>query len=588
MGDLAKAYVQIVPSAKGISGAIEKEINGNQIGSNAGKGIAGGIKAAIIAAGIGKVISSSLMEGADLEQNLGGTEVVFGNFAKTIQTQAQNAYKNMGMSASDYMATANKMGSLFQGSGITQQKSLGLTSAAMQRAADVASVMGVDTSLAMESIAGAAKGNFTMMDNLGVAMNATNLEAYALEKGINFKWNLASQAEKNELAMKMFMDRTSQYSGNFARESTETISGSLGALVGSFKTVLGGMALGQDIGPSLEGLKIALVNAAMNVVPAIMNIVTTLPTALMNVISSLAPQIGPAAVTLITTFLGKITEMLPQLLTSGLSMIQGLVNGILQAIPTLVAALPQIITGIVNFFLTSIPEIVTAGVELLVSLIKNLPQITTSIVLAIPEIVTGLITAITNSIPEFVTAGVELLVSLIKDLPTIVTEIVKAIPDIIKGLLTALRDSIPKFVSMGKDLLLGLAKGIASAISNVISAAIDAVGKVVDSVKDFFGIKSPSRVFMGIGKYLDEGLAKGISDNIGFVDRAMMELAGSATKKVDMNLLIGRGKFALNAQGTSSGNKNVVVNQNIYGEQYSYAKQQREAARQMRLVARGI
>ena len=40
--------------------------------------------------------------------------------------------------------------------------------------------MGIDTAAALESVTGAAKGNFTMMDNLGVAMNATTLEAYAL------------------------------------------------------------------------------------------------------------------------------------------------------------------------------------------------------------------------------------------------------------------------------------------------------------------------------------------------------------------------------------------------------------------------
>ena len=88
----------------------------------------------------------------------------------------------------------------------------------------------MNTSMAMESIAGAAKGNFTMMDNLGVAMNATTLSAYALEKGINFKWNTASNAEKAELAMQMFMERTAQYEGNFARESEDTFSGSLGAM----------------------------------------------------------------------------------------------------------------------------------------------------------------------------------------------------------------------------------------------------------------------------------------------------------------------------------------------------------------------
>lgn len=50
----------------------------------------------------------------------------------------------------------------------------------MQRAADMASVMGIDMQMALDSVAGAAKGNFTMMDNLGVAMNATNVGSLML------------------------------------------------------------------------------------------------------------------------------------------------------------------------------------------------------------------------------------------------------------------------------------------------------------------------------------------------------------------------------------------------------------------------
>lgn len=168
--ELGKAYVQIIPSAKGIKGLIEKETlpdmdaAGKAMGEELGKKLVSAAVGAISAAAIGKLISSSLNFGAELQQNLGGTEAVFGNFASTIQTQAKTAYKNMGLSASDYMATANKMGSLFQGSGVKQQRSLELTSQAMQRAADVASVMGVDMSLAMESVTGAAKGNFTMIN----------------------------------------------------------------------------------------------------------------------------------------------------------------------------------------------------------------------------------------------------------------------------------------------------------------------------------------------------------------------------------------------------------------------------------------
>lgn len=287
--ELGQAYVQIVPSAKGISGAISKQIDpeatsaGKSAGSKLGSALKVGLLAAAATAGVamGKIISSSISEGANLQQSLGGTEAVFGDFAGNIQSTAKDAYKNMGLSASDYMATANKMGSLFQGSGVDQQKSVDMTSEAMQRAADVASVMGLDTSAAMESIAGAAKGNFTMMDNLGVAMNATTLEAYALEKGMNFDWNTASQAEKSELAMKMFMDRTSQYAGNFAKESAETFSGSFASMKASFSNFLGNLSLGQDIGPSLQALAETVSTFLFdNFIPMVGNILSALPGAI--------------------------------------------------------------------------------------------------------------------------------------------------------------------------------------------------------------------------------------------------------------------------------------------------------------------
>ena len=240
-----------------------------------GTALTAGLTAPTIA-GIGAVVKSY----AGLEQNLGGTEAVFGSFAKTVQNDAQSAYKNMGLSASDYMATANKMASLFQGSGIDQQRSLDLTSKAMKRASDVASVMGVDMGMAMESITGAAKGNFEMMDNLGVAMNATTLEAYALEKGVNFKWNTASNAEKAELAMKMFMDRTKQYDGNFLKESEKTVSGSLDAMRGAFSNFVAGLGNPEaDVAKLMGNLMTTIQNFAKNVKGVVKTIWDNLPIA---------------------------------------------------------------------------------------------------------------------------------------------------------------------------------------------------------------------------------------------------------------------------------------------------------------------
>ncbi len=278
-GTIATAFVEVLPSTQGITGNLEEafggagEKAGAKGGKLAGASFVGKIGKALAAAGAVKVVTdffkSAINQGAELQQNIGGTQAVFGKAATDITSRASQAYKNMGLSASDYMATANKMGALFQGSGLSQVESMRLTTKAMQRAADVASVMGIDTTAAMESIAGAAKGNFTMMDNLGVAMNATTLQAYALEKGINFDWNTASQADKSRLAMEMFFDRTSQYAGNFAHESEQTISGSLGMLKSSWSDFLAQLALGGDVRSTFRNVFNSVLTVGKNILPAI-------------------------------------------------------------------------------------------------------------------------------------------------------------------------------------------------------------------------------------------------------------------------------------------------------------------------------
>lgn len=274
--------------------------------------VVGGFGAVVTAAAA--AVKSAIPLGMELEQNLGGTEAVFGEYAESVQTLAETAYKNMGLSASDYMATANKMGSLFQGSGLEQVRAMELSTKAMQRAADVASVMGIDASVAMESIAGAAKGNFTMMDNLGVAMNATTLSAYALEKGINFEWKTASNAEKAELAMQMFFERTEQYAGNFAREANSTLAGSFGRMKTNIQDILAKMALGQDIKPSLANLQESVLAFAHNIVPAVVAILNQLPDLVSGVLSTIGPVIEQA--------LGDIRSPFGEILIAGLKVIK--------------------------------------------------------------------------------------------------------------------------------------------------------------------------------------------------------------------------------------------------------------------------
>ena len=169
---------------------------------NAGSAIATSLGAGLAAAGAGfsKLTKDALDSVSSLEQNIGGSEKVFAGFEENVQRAANEAYSQAGLSMNDYLESANKMGALMQGSGLSIEESLSWTEQVMQRASDVASIMGIDVKDAIEAVTGAAKGNFTMMDNLGVAMNATTLEEYALSRGINKTYHEVSNGEKVQLA----------------------------------------------------------------------------------------------------------------------------------------------------------------------------------------------------------------------------------------------------------------------------------------------------------------------------------------------------------------------------------------------------
>ena len=58
------------------------------------------------------------------------------------------------------------------------------------------------------------------------------------------------------------------------------------------------------------------------------------------------------------------------------------------------------------------------------------------------------------------------------------------------------------WVGLGSDILSGIASGITNAVSGLVDAAIKACGRLVDSVKSFFGIASPSRLMAKeVGQY---------------------------------------------------------------------------------------
>lgn len=604
---IAKAYVQLIPSFQGVQKNIESSLNGANVGANFGGQFVSKLKGIIATAGIGKMFQMAISQGAELEQNLGGTEVVFGNFSNSIQKSAQDAYKNMGLSASEYMSTANKMGSLFQGSGLSQVKSLELTSQAMQRAADVASIMGLDTKVAMESIAGAAKGNFTMMDNLGVAMNATTLKAYALEKGINFNWNMATNAEKTELAMKMFMDRTSQYAGNFAKESEDTISGSFGAMKASFHNFFGDLSLGREIQPSLQALMSTSVTfLTKNIFPAVGNIIKGLPKAIIFVIQNQGPQLMRSGLNLMQNIASGLPKGIPELLSqivpmitsfsenirlysgllidTGLDFIQNLVKGIMNSLPILIENVPIIISNFSNAINDKMPNILMTGWNILITLIEGL-------ISAIPTLIANIgpiLTAIWDTFISYNWWNLALNI-----LSLLGSGIISATSVLVDGFFIVLDTAINfvknmNWLELGQNIINGVINGIKSLAGALWDALVGAVRSAWNGVLSFLGIASPSKEGIKVGQFIDEGISIGLNKGKNNLAATALNVAKESIKPFDTKMLYDYSIDALSLnnkenQSTSGFNQTVIVNAPTELSPYEIARQNRIATQQLAL-----
>ena len=240
------------------------------------------------------------------------------------------------------------------------------------------------------------------------------------------------------------------------------------------------------------------------------------------------PTLIPSLVQLVVDVVQVLIDNIPMLIDVALQLITGLAQGVINAIPVLVAALPQLITSLIDGLLSAIPQIIQAGIDLLVALIQALPEIIVTIVQAIPQIISGIVNALIGNIDQIIMAGVQLFVALIENLPTIIIEIVKAVPQIVSGIVQAFASLDGELINAGANLLHGLWEGISSAASWLWDKVTGWARGLVDGIKGFFGIHSPSTVFAEIGTNMGEGVGVGFGESMDGVSSDMTAAMGGA------------------------------------------------------------
>ncbi|QSX09533.1 tape measure protein [Alkalibacter rhizosphaerae] len=340
---------------------------------------------------------------------------------------------------------------------------------------------------------------------------------------------------------------------------------------------------------ALPALIPAAVLAVVQIVQGLLDNLPMLLDAALGLISGLAqglliaiPQLVEALPAVITAIVDFLIGAIPQIIETGIQLLVSLVEELPTIITTIVAAIPQIINSIITNVLNAIPQMISAGIDLLVSLIEALPEIIVSVVSAIPQIVTALVGAVVGNIDKLILAGVQLFVALVANLPTILVEIVKAVPQIITGLVSAFSDHTNELTQVGGNLIKGLWKGISDAgawLWDKISGFFD---DIVDGIKDFFGIHSPSTLFAQLGGNMGLGIGVGFEKAMDTVARDMQNAIPTSFDYPSLSTATGSRNMA-----GSYGEGNTTINQSI-SVVSPKALSEKEMAREFKILSRKL
>ena len=526
--ELAKAYVQIVPSADGIQGSISRIMGGEassageSAGTLLGTKLVGTLKKVIAAAGIGKMISDSLNLGGALQQSIGGIETLFGaggrsieeyaksvgksvdavkdEYASLMQSQqtvfdnAAQAYRTVGLSANEYMEqTTSFAASLLSSVSKDTNAAAQLANMAMVDMADNANKMGTDMASIQNAYQGFAKQNYTMLDNLKLGYGGTQAEMQRLltdaEKLSGVHYELGNLADMYSAIHIIQTDL--DITGTTAKEAATTLTGSFAAMKAAAQNVLGDWSTGADLTAPMQALAdTARTFLQGNLLPMIGNVLAGIPQLVYGLVpevlqtgtelaSSLAagfaqgiPAFLSTALPQLLSFTEELRANAGQFVDAGLNCITQLLNGLIAGLPQLIAYVPDIIINIAGIINDNMPKILAQGVSIIVQLIAGIIQAVPSLLANWKKILQAVLSVI--SAINWLNIGKNILTSVANGVKSMGSSMLTAFKGGFSSALSWIKSLPAQAVKWGKNLIQGFIKGLTGK-GNVVSNAATAV-----------------------------------------------------------------------------------------------------------------
>ena len=438
----------------------------NRLGLTTGKkiggGIAGSLKTALIAAGIGTVVKESLEAGGALQQSFGGLETIYGDAADSMKAMAAEA-ATAGFSMNDYAEQAVSFGaSLKQAFGDDIEGAAQAANTAIMDMADNSAKMGTDIAQIQSAYQGFAKQNYTMLDNLKLGYGGTKTEMERLladaKELSGVEYNIDNLGDV--YAAIHVIQEDLGLTGVAAQEASETFSGSFNAMKATATNLLAVLTTGGDVEGALQQMGTSISNFVNgNLLPMLGNLAEQLPTILNGVFDAIIAGL-PSAVE-------RITELLPQLIQITTDLIVNLAAHIGEIIQPLIASLPTIITALVQGLMTAVPALVQAGADLLKSVKDGLFSEGPGLIESLGQILSNLKDELTNNLPAMLDAGISFIMEMIEGLLSGLPSMIEAAGELIDGFVNFILDNFDVILEKGIELVVQLVAGIIAALPKI-------------------------------------------------------------------------------------------------------------------------
>lgn len=283
--------------------------------------------------------------------------------------------------------------------------------------------------------------------------------------------------------------------------------------------------------------------------------------------------LGPRIKTMVGTMMKTLTNFLR---TQAPTILNELIRGAIDIVVDFITYLPQLISAIVDYLPSLIQTLVdslfnpdtlqkllNAAYDMMFAIIDALPDIIVALVEALPTIITSIVEVLTSpdSITRILAVGPKLMIALAKGLIVGIADLLIGVGQVVGKLVSEFGKVPGKIVEIGRRIVEGLWNGINSAVDWIKDKISGFCNTALDAIKDFFGIKSPSKVMAEQGKYLAQGLGNGIRNNAKYAVNAMDAMAKDVLEEAP---LIGSEFSTPLSQGLGVGGNAITPNINQF------------------------